>query len=71
MFPKVAQIVETTVITYYDHFLSSPKSHQYFWVTFVIKFVIINFQKSPNLVTLVPTWIDSHVGRYGAVVIEL
>ena len=52
MFPKVAQIVEITVLTYNDPFQSSPKSHQYFWATFITKFVTLNFKKSPNLVTL-------------------
>ena len=53
MFPKVAQIVETALLTYNDPFLSSPKSQEYFWATFVTKCVTINFQKSPNPVTLV------------------
>ena len=59
MFPKVAQMVETTLLTYNDPFLSSPKSQEYFWATFVTKCVTINFQKSPNLVTLGATY---HVG---------
>ena len=48
---KVAQIVETAVLTYNDPFRNSPKSHQSFWANFVSKFVAKNFQKSPNLVT--------------------
>ena len=59
MFPKVAQIVETALLTYNDPFLSSPKSQEYFWATFVTKCVTINFQKSPNPVTLGATY---HVG---------
>ena len=52
MFPKVAEIVETAVLTYNDPFGNSPKSHQSFWANFVSKFVAKNFKKSPNLVTL-------------------
>ena len=52
MSPKVAQIVETTVLTYNDPFLRSLKCHHSFWATFVSKFVRLNFQNMPNLVTL-------------------
>ena len=47
MFPKVAEIVETAVLTYNDPFGNSPKSHQSFWANFVSKFVAKNFKKSP------------------------
>ena len=53
MFRKVAQIVETVVLTNNYPFLNSPKRPQSFWTTFVSKFVTKNFQNSPNLVTLV------------------
>ena len=46
MFPKVAQIGETAVLTYNDPFRNSPKSHQSFWADFVSKFVAKNFKKT-------------------------
>ena len=52
LFPKVAQIVTTAFLHEVILFKNSPKSHQSFEATFVIKFVPKNFQKSPNLVTM-------------------
>ena len=46
LLPKVAQIVETVVLTYNDPFWNSPKSHQSFWADFVSKFVAKNFKKN-------------------------
>ena len=38
-------------------FSKEPKKSQYIWATFGRKIVVKNFQKWPNLVTLVPTYI--------------
>ena len=52
-FQKVAQNVSVVVFTY--TLKVAKYVTMYTWATFVIKFVAYNFQKSPNLVTLLST----------------
>ena len=55
MFSKVAQIISTAVFTSIGLFQNSPKVNNLFWATFESEFVSKNFQKLPNLVTLIGT----------------
>ena len=56
IFSKVAQKLDIVVL-FFIIFLQCHKSQQIFWATYVGKFVAINFEKLPNLVTLVhPDW---------------
>ena len=52
---KVAQKVTTAVYKSKWMFSKQPKKSTYIWAAFVRKFVTKNFQKLPNLVTLVAT----------------
>ena len=58
MFPKVAQI--DTTVHKVILFEMTPKVTNLFGATFVIKFVAKNLQKSPNLVTLIRTYLSCH-----------
>ena len=52
MFSKVAQMLSTAVL-HELIFYKISQSQQSFWATFEGEFVAKNFQKSPNLVTLI------------------
>ena len=63
MFLKVSQIVPTSVYTYSNLFFKMTKNHQSFLATFMSKFVVKNFQKSPNLVTLLRLGMQKSLGQ--------
>ena len=74
-FPKIAQKVNTAVYTWKWMFSKQPKNSTYIWATFVRKSITKNFQKSPNLVTLlssqVPEREREYVGRYAFMINQL
>ena len=62
MFSKVAQMLSTAVL-HELIFYKISQSQQSFWATFEGEFVAKNFQKSPNLVALAVTILDSWITK--------
>ena len=52
MFLKLPKSTHISSYLHLTFFKISPKSHQSFWGTFIGKFVVKSFQKSPKIVTL-------------------